>query len=171
MNFKFFNLCVILSLWNIQFSSAVPNDVLQLDHKYPKMEMKNISDSFDLLSENQDLMASDTEKHEDEKIIVASKQGYSEIVKSLVEEGVNINIHGDKGITPLMEAAFFGRFSIVKYLVDKGADVDARADDGSTAPQLAALGQHWEIVDFLKKQISYKQETISPFGISLPVSD
>ena len=175
MKLKFLNLCPILSLLFIQFSLAVSDDLVQCNNHTPmKTEIMRpvlLTDQMlkNRYSNNQHSIVNNDSANE--KIIAMSKLGRLKIVKSLVEDGVNVNIRGDDGLTPLMKAAFFGRFSVVEYLVNKGADVNAKANDGSTALQLATLGQHWEIVDFLKAHMPYKKEVISPFGISLHTAD
>jgi ankyrin repeat protein len=48
-----------------------------------------------------------------------------QVIRMLVERGLNVNWHDDYGITPLMAAANFGEVSIIQYLVDQGAELDA----------------------------------------------
>ena len=44
----------------------------------------------------------------------------------------NIDCLGEKGQTPLHEAASKSHYEIVKILVDKGANINAKSDDEST---------------------------------------
>jgi len=48
-----------------------------------------------------------------------------EVIKILVELGLDVNWHDDYGITPLMTAANLGDVAIIQYLVDQGADLGA----------------------------------------------
>jgi ankyrin repeat protein len=48
-----------------------------------------------------------------------------EVIKILVEAGLDVNWHDDYGITPLMAAANLGDVEIIQYLVDQGADLGA----------------------------------------------
>jgi len=48
-----------------------------------------------------------------------------EVIKILVEAGLDVNWHDDYGITPLMAAANLGDAEIIQYLVDQGADLGA----------------------------------------------
>ena len=48
-----------------------------------------------------------------------------EVIKILVEQGLDVNWHDDYGITPLMAAANLGDVAIIQYLVDQGADLGA----------------------------------------------
>lgn len=122
-----------------------------------------------LISQGEDVNSLTKERQT--PLMVASERGYSKIVELLVKNGASIDVCTDDGLTPLMGAAFYGRSGIVRYLVDNGADMSARANDGSTAAQLAASHRHWEIVDFLKGRTVEKRGIVSPFGISLPVSE
>lgn len=45
------------------------------------------------------------------------------LIKSLLEQGAEINYQDDRGNTPLINAAYEGLFSIVKCLVENGADI------------------------------------------------
>jgi len=48
-----------------------------------------------------------------------------EVIRVLVERGLDVNWHDDYGITPLMAAANLGDTAIIQYLVDQGADLGA----------------------------------------------
>src|SRR5690606_32432246 len=48
-----------------------------------------------------------------------------EVIRILVERGLDVNWHDDYGITPLMAAANLGDVEIIQYLVDQGADLGA----------------------------------------------
>jgi ankyrin repeat protein len=48
-----------------------------------------------------------------------------EVIRILVERGLDLNWHDDYGITPLMAAANFGDVAIIRYLVEQGADLGA----------------------------------------------
>jgi ankyrin repeat protein len=57
---------------------------------------------------------------------VAASQGKLEIVKRLVELGLDVNAYGGiAGGTPLNEAASEGHIEIVRYLLSLGANLDA----------------------------------------------
>lgn len=72
-------------------------------------------------------------------LITAVLAGKTELVRRLVEEGVNINDKDGKGGTPLMYAAFNYQedASILKLLLKHGADVNARDRIGATALMLS----------------------------------
>ena len=49
-------------------------------------------------------------------LIIAACQGHVEIVKLLIEEGVDLNIQNNEGVTAQFCAVFFGRTDIVQIL-------------------------------------------------------
>lgn len=63
-------------------------------------------------------------------------------VKSLIEQGVNVNAKSKElgGITALMLASGAGNLEMVKYLVSKGADVNAESMGFLTALMWALMG-------------------------------
>ncbi len=61
-----------------------------------------------------------------------------ESVKSLLENGVDVNARNDDGVTALMLAVRYGYEKIAKLLLEKNADVNAQDQDGNTALDLAS---------------------------------
>lgn len=74
-----------------------------------------------------------------------------EVVRSLVDNGADVNRRNSVGRTPLMYAAMQGRVDNVKLLLEKGADVNALAPNGVTALSLAAYNGRREVVKILKE--------------------
>lgn len=66
-------------------------------------------------------------------LINASKENNIELVKSLLENGVNANLHDKYNITALMMASNKGHISMVKLLLQYGANTDAQDSKGMTA--------------------------------------
>ena len=66
-----------------------------------------------------------------------------EVVKLLIELGINVNDADDYGITALMVAANLGDVPIIQYLVDKGADLAAydfgKKNDGAFGSSIEPL--------------------------------
>jgi ankyrin repeat protein len=80
---------------------------------------------------------------------VACQNGLTDIVKMLVDHGVNINVKGYAGHSPLRIASRNGHSDIVKYLIGKGAEIDSEGDDRATPLESAAGKGHLDIVMLL----------------------
>jgi ankyrin repeat protein len=83
-------------------------------------------------------------------LMFAAQQGYTEIVRVLIEAGANLNLPRKRyGLTALMLAASEARADVLQTLVAAGADVNAKNDDGSTALMIAAHKGHLMVVQIL----------------------
>jgi ankyrin repeat protein len=74
--------------------------------------------------------------------------GDTDLVKSLLEEGADINAKDDC-LTLLMKAATEGYLKTAKLLIDKKADIDARSNEGGTALMAASMAGYTKIVELL----------------------
>ncbi len=83
---------------------------------------------------------------------IALSNGYTEIVKLLLEKGVNTNIKDKRGYTPLLLASNYGFTEIVKLLLEKGDDVNIRDEEGNTALSFALKNGYTEIAELLKSK-------------------
>ena len=76
----------------------------------------------------------------------AVEKGETETVKSLIDQGADVNAGGELGWTALMYAAREGRNEIVQVLLAAGADANAKVlkgwDKGITALVVAAENGH-----------------------------
>ena len=84
-----------------------------------------------------------------EILYVAATRGYIDIVRFIVESGVDLNAKHDDS-TALISASFIGHFVIVKYLIENGADINIETSNGDTALIYAAREGHLDIVEYLK---------------------
>jgi len=59
-----------------------------------------------------------------------SRFGCLEIIKLLIENGVNINEKDDNNKTALFYATKYGQVEIVKLLIENGANINEKDNDG-----------------------------------------
>ncbi|MCR4623154.1 MAG: ankyrin repeat domain-containing protein [Alphaproteobacteria bacterium] len=59
-------------------------------------------------------------------LTIATRKGYFDVVKLLIEKGADINAEDSFGCTALMEACSCGHFDIAKLLIENGADVNVK---------------------------------------------
>ncbi|XP_069036016.1 ankyrin repeat and SOCS box protein 3 isoform X3 [Lepisosteus oculatus] len=76
-------------------------------------------------------------------------QGFSEVMKILLEKDADIEIRDDFGITPLFIAAQYGQHECLKSLADCGANVNCQAKDKATPLFIAAQEGHLGCVETL----------------------
>ena len=82
----------------------------------------------------------------------AARNGHTDVVEYLVEQGADVNFVDWRGDTALRGAARYGHLAVVEFLVGSGADVNAANDDGQTALLIAAEGGHLSVVEYLVEQ-------------------
>jgi ankyrin repeat protein len=90
-----------------------------------------------------------TDKSGSTALCYAAQEGHLEIVKLLLERGVNVNIANEALYTALHLAVLKGHAPIVKLLHDNGAIINVVGSDGSTTLHTAALNGHESVVRFL----------------------
>lgn len=71
-------------------------------------------------------------------------------VRTLIDEGADVNARNEEGITPLMNAAWFGCRDSVKELLRRGADASLRDSKGRSALDLAVERGHKSVEELLK---------------------
>ncbi len=89
----------------------------------------------------------------------AARQGFTDVVKALVEGGADINQlnAGDK-TSPLLITIINGHFDLAMYLLDKGADPNGAAFNGVT-PLYAVLNIQWAPKSLYPSPKAYQQQT------------
>lgn len=78
------------------------------------------------------------ESTEGELLLLAATNGNANDLRSLLNNGVDVNYENDHGITALTQAAQAGHTSIVQELLERGANVNHRRAPGDTALMLAS---------------------------------
>jgi len=72
------------------------------------------------------------------EMLEAAAKGNTARVQELLNQGINVNMRGGDGNTPIMEASYGGHLDTVTLLLDHGSDLSAKKHDGATALTLAA---------------------------------
>ncbi|HET9702795.1 MAG TPA: ankyrin repeat domain-containing protein, partial [Vicinamibacterales bacterium] len=89
----------------------------------------------------------------------AARQGFTDVVKALVEGGADINQRstGDQ-TSPLLITIINGHFDLAKWMLEKGADARAEAFNGVT-PLYAVLNIQWAPKSLYPSPKAYQQQT------------
>jgi len=80
---------------------------------------------------------------------LAAARGQSDYVKTLIEQGANINAPNKHGTTGLIFAADNGHIEVVKLFIVHQANINAEDNDKMTALMAATSDGHTEIVKIL----------------------
>ena len=91
----------------------------------------------------------------------AVKSGNLELVRWLVEQGLDVNVQDRFGDTPLHYIRYTAKgFEVARYLIEHGADVNIRNNHGSTIMSNPSLSSHKEFEEYLREHI--KSTVLSP---------
>jgi len=76
-------------------------------------------------------------------LLLAARQGFTGTVKTLLDDGADINQpSGGDHTTPMLIATLNGQFDLAMYLLERGADPTIASENGAT-PLYAALNCEW----------------------------
>ena len=91
-------------------------------------------------------------------LLFAARQGYTDVVKALLDGGADINQlnAGDK-TSPLLMAIINGHFDLAMMLIERGADVNAAAFNG-VAPLYGVLNIQWAPKSLYPSPKAYQQQ-------------
>ena len=79
----------------------------------------------------------------------AAQGGRRQVVRQLVQHGLEADAIAQGGLTPLHIASFLGHLDVVKELVDCGADVSIANAEDWTALQFARKGNWIDVLEYL----------------------
>lgn len=94
----------------------------------------------------------DTMRKLDEALLEAVKEDNSSTVKSLLQQGADVNAADKEGWNYLMYAAWHGHSGVVEILLENGADVNAASKKKTNALMCAGENGHVNIVELMLKQ-------------------
>jgi len=92
-----------------------------------------------------------------------------EIIKALLQKGVNVNAQESDGSTALMNAAYKGHAEIVKLLIENGANPNIADKDGNTPIYYAMKKDNVDVAKVLIENgadINYKNNDNVPFVVT-----
>ena len=81
----------------------------------------------------------------------ASENGHLEIVKILINAGVDVNLPVENGLTPLHISSHKGHVEVVEALIKAGAKVDSKISDDKTPLHISSHEGHVKVVEALIK--------------------
>jgi ankyrin repeat protein len=82
---------------------------------------------------------------------VAAKLGKNKVAETVLNEGIDINVKDENGMTPLMWATYYCHLNTVGFLLEREADVNVKNESGHTALKLSEESLYTEIAELLKK--------------------
>lgn len=101
----------------------------------------------------------------------AARKGHIDVANLILLHGGDINIRTRAGkVSPLLRAAFSGKYAMCKFLVEKGADVKAVDDDGQTVLHRAVSSGNEALVKYLL-DIAPELQTQADLKGRLPIID
>lgn len=110
-------------------------------------EQRDVSIVKLLLDRNADI---ETKDYKNRKLLsqVGNHHLGTEITEMLIEYGADLEARHDHGMTPLMNAVYYGNSQITEALIKRGANLEARDDYGRT-PLMVVENDHKAIVKIL----------------------
>ncbi|MCK9544929.1 MAG: ankyrin repeat domain-containing protein [Novosphingobium sp.] len=104
-----------------------------------------------LMNQNYDMaiLLINAKAYDKSSFLYAAEEGYTEILKAMIENDANINIQADNGWIALILATKKGHVDIVKLLITAGIDINATNSNGDTALMKAAFYGYKDIVELL----------------------
>ncbi len=78
-------------------------------------------------------------------LLHASRQGYMDAARALLDGGADINrVGAGDGTSPVLMAVINGQFDMAMFLIDRGADPNISAKGNGATPLWAAVNTQWQ---------------------------
>jgi hypothetical protein len=88
---------------------------------------------------------------ETDKIHTAAQMGDLDLVRSMLDSGVDVDVRNyDRSGTPLVFAVIGSQVEMVKFLISRGADVNFKSGDSASVLEYAQIFNNEEIIELLK---------------------
>jgi ankyrin repeat protein len=75
--------------------------------------------------------------------------GFKDMLMLLLENGSEIDVLNNQGLSPLHLAAYFGYKDIFKLLLERGADSDVKTGAGKSCIDIASENGHRELIELI----------------------
>jgi uncharacterized protein len=111
-------------------------------------EMGNLSEVEKALNSGANLEARES-RFGNTALHLAAFEGKIEVVRYLLDKGIDPNIQANDGITALIATCRKGHLDIAKLLVSRGADLNLADEAGITPLMAAAYSDNYDLVRFL----------------------
>ncbi len=152
-----FDLCS----FNTSSGQTVIPDTTSVGYQLIKAVEKGDLACYNALMSENPKMESVIEPTRNETLLhIAARYNQPEMVKLLINKGLNVNAVNQAGNTPLHLAVFSGSYALIESLFKHGADYQLRNQRGRTALEYVSYGKNPEIYNlFLAKDkdiLNYK---------------
>ena len=107
---------------------------------------KNHTEIVQILTENG---AKFGEKYKEAALLSAYEHGTMDVVKTLISDGVNVNVATAEGQPLIILAAARGDLTMIDLLLDAGADVNIRDTNGNPALVNSILNAQYKVAEHL----------------------
>lgn len=128
-----------------------------------EIEMRGVIVGFDItITENaSNLLSTEKDNDGNTPLHSACKNNYIEIVKLLLNSGVQVNEQNNDGFTALHYACENGNVEIVKSLLQAGANVKIRNNNGDDALNYVCAMWKRDIIDLFEQRGCNQQRNIT----------
>ena len=83
------------------------------------------------------------------QVIISNHDHNIELIRLLLDRGVNINAQGGRYGNALQAAVFSGKIDVIQLLLDKGADINAQSGEYGSALQAAVVRGNIKVIRLL----------------------
>ena len=94
-----------------------------------------------------------------QELFRACGNGDLQVVKYLIEKGIDVETKDNHGGTSLIKSVWHGKINVIKYLIEeKGANIEVRDNRGNTALLYAVCRGYFDIIKYLIEEVGVNIE-------------